>query len=150
MAQIKVLAPIDGKIVELEEVPDEVFAQKMVGDGLAIDPTGSVAVAPVSGDLVKLFPGGHAFGIATGDGVEIIVHIGLDTIELKGEGFENIAQEGQQVQVGTPIVRFDRATVERLGKVILSPVVSSGSGTIVRRTQGSVKAGQDVLFVLEV
>ena len=75
MAQIKVPAPIDGKIVELEEVPDEVFAQKMVGDGLAIDPAGSVAVAPVSGDLVKLFPGGHAFGIATGDGVEIIVHI---------------------------------------------------------------------------
>ena len=150
MVQIKVLAPIDGKIVELEKVPDEVFAQKMVGDGLAIDPTGHIAVAPVSGDLVKLFPGGHAFGIATGDGVEIIVHIGLDTIELKGEGFENIAKEGQQVQAGTPIVHFDRATVERLGKVILSPVVSSGSGTIVRRAQGSVKAGQDVLFVLEV
>jgi PTS system glucose-specific IIA component len=150
MAEIKVLAPIDGKVVELEKVPDEVFAQKMVGDGLAIDPTGHVALAPVSGDLVKLFPGGHAFGIATSEGVEIIVHIGLDTIELKGEGFENIAREGQQVQAGTPIVRFDRATVERLGKVILSPVVSSGNGTIIRRAQGSVRAGQDILFVLEV
>ena len=150
MAKIDVLAPLDGTVVDLESVPDEVFAQKMAGDGVAIDPSGGVAVAPVNGDLVKLFPGGHAFGISTGDGVELIVHIGLDTVELKGEGFENIATEGQVVQAGTPIVRFDRATVERRGKVMLSPVVSSGAGTIVRRASGTVRAGRDVLFVLEV
>src|SRR5436305_13122051 len=100
MAEIHVLAPLDGTVVGLEDVPDEVFAQKMAGDGVAIDPSGSVAVAPISGDLVKLFPGGHAFGISTSEGVELIVHIGLDTIELKGEGFENIATEGQQVKAG--------------------------------------------------
>ncbi len=150
MAEIRVLAPLDGTVVDLEKVPDEVFAQKMAGDGVAIDPSGQVAVAPVAGELVKLFPGGHAFGIATDDGVELIVHIGLDTIELKGEGFENIATEGQRVQPGTPIVRFDRSTIERLGKVILSPVVSCGSGTIVRHASGTVQAGRDVLFVLEV
>lgn len=150
MTEIHILAPLDGTVVELENVPDEVFAQKMAGDGVAIDPSGRVAVAPVSGDLVKLFPGGHAFGISTSDGVELIVHIGLDTVELKGQGFENIASEGQQVQAGTPIVRFDRATVERTGKVMLSPVVSSGAGTVVRRASGTVRAGRDVLFVLEV
>jgi len=150
MAEIHVLAPLDGTVVDLENVPDEVFAQKMVGDGVAIDPSGQVAVAPVSGDLVKLFPGGHAFGISMNDGVELIVHIGLDTIELKGEGFENIAAEGQVVKAGTPIVRFDRATIERRGKVMLSPVVSSGAGTIMRRASGTVRAGRDVLFVLEV
>ncbi|HTD18514.1 MAG TPA: glucose PTS transporter subunit IIA [Ktedonobacteraceae bacterium] len=150
MAKIHVLAPIDGTVVELEKVPDEVFAQKMVGDGVAIDPSGQVAVAPVAGNLVKLFPGGHAFGISTSAGIELIVHIGLDTIELKGEGFENIATEGQVVQAGTPIVRFDRSTIERLGKVILSPVVSTGAGNIVRRASGTVKAGRDVLFVLEI
>jgi len=150
MAKIEVLAPLDGTVVDLESVPDEVFAQKMAGDGVAIDPSGRVAVAPVTGNLVKLFPGGHAFGISTGDGVELIVHIGLDTVELKGEGFENIATEGQVVQAGVPIVRFDRATVERRGKVMLSPVVSSGAGTIVRRASGTVRAGRDVLFVLEV
>lgn len=150
MAAIEVLAPLDGTVVALESVPDEVFAQKMAGDGVAIAPSGGIALAPVAGHLVKLFPGGHAFGIATGDGVELIVHIGLDTVELKGQGFENIAIEGQQVQVGTPIVRFDRTTVERLGKVILSPVVSSGAGSIVRRASGAVRAGRDVLFVLEV
>jgi PTS system glucose-specific IIA component len=150
MAEIHVLAPIDGMVVELEKVPDQVFAQKMVGDGVAIDPTGALAVAPVAGDLVKLFPGGHAFGIATKEGVELIVHIGLDTVELNGEGFENIAKEGQKVKVGTPIVRFDRTTIERTGKVILSPVVSSGNGTIIRRASGTVRAGRDTLFVLKV
>jgi glucose-specific phosphotransferase system IIA component len=150
MAEIFVLAPLDGTVVALEDVPDEVFAQKMAGDGVAIDPSGSVAVAPISGDLVKLFPGGHAFGISTSEGVELIVHIGLDTIELKGEGFENIATEGQQVKAGTPIVRFDRATIERKGKEIVSPVVSTGEGTIVRRATGKVQAGRDILFVLKV
>jgi len=149
MVEIVVLAPLDGTVVELESVPDEVFAQKMAGDGVAIDPSGQVAVAPVAGELVKLFPGGHAFGISTSDGFELIVHIGLDTVELKGDGFENIATEGQLVQAGTPIVRFDRATIERKGKVMLSPVVSSGSGTIVRRASGVVRAGQDILFVLQ-
>jgi phosphotransferase system IIA component len=99
---------------------------------------------------VKLFPGGHAFGISTKEGVELIVHIGLDTVELHGEGFENIAREGQKVKVGTPIVRFDRAVIERAGRVILSPVVSSGNGTIVRRASGIVRAGRDTLFVLKV
>jgi glucose-specific phosphotransferase system IIA component len=150
MAEIKVLAPLDGTVVELETVPDEVFAQKMVGDGVAIDPSGAVAVAPVTGTLVKLFSGGHAFGIATAEGVELIVHIGLDTVELEGQGFEKLAREGQTVQAGTPIVHFDRAVLQGLHKVVLSPVVSTGPGTIVKRTMGTVRAGRDVLFVLKV
>ena len=150
MREISVLAPLDGMVVELENVPDEVFAQKMVGDGVAIDPSGSVAVAPVAGKLVKLFPGGHAFGIAAENGVELIVHIGLDTIELKGAGFENIAVEGQDIQAGAPVVRFDRAAIEYRGKVVISPVVSTGAGIITRRAGGMVRSGQDVLFVLEV
>ncbi|MBV9259002.1 MAG: PTS glucose transporter subunit IIA [Ktedonobacteraceae bacterium] len=150
MVEIPILAPLDGTVIELENVPDEVFAQKMAGDGVAIDPSGQVAVAPIAGKLAKLFPGGHAFGITTDNDIELIIHIGLDTIELKGKGFENIATEGQTVEAGTPIVRLDRATIESLGKVILSPVVSCGAGTVVRRASGKVRAGQDVLFVLEV
>ena len=149
MAQINVLAPIDGTVVELEAVPDEVFAQKMAGDGVAIDPSGMLAVAPIAGTLVKLFPGGHAFGIATNEGIELIVHIGLDTVELNGAGFENIAIEGQTVQAGTPIVRFDRATIERTGRAVISPVVSCGEGTVIHRAKGTVRAGKDILFVLE-
>src|SRR5258708_26140544 len=150
MAEIPILAPLDGTVVDLESVHDEVFAQKMVGDGVAIDPSGQVAVAPVDGELVKLFPGGHAFAISTSDGIELIVHLGLDTVELQGQGFENIATEGQAVNAGTPIVRFNRAAIEQMGKIMLSPVVSVGPGTIVRRASGAVQAGQDVLFVLQV
>ena len=150
MTRIQVIAPLDGTVVDLEQVPDQVFAQKMVGDGVAIDPSGSVAVAPLAGELVKLFPGGHAFGLATPEGVELIVHIGLDTIELNGKGFQNIATEGQQVQIGTSIVRFERPIIEHSGKVLLSPVVSTGIGRIVQRASGTVKAGRDVLFILEI
>lgn len=150
MAHIHILAPLDGTVVELENVPDEVFALKMAGDGVAIDPSGNVAVAPVDGQLVKLFRGGHAFGITVEGGVELIVHLGLDTIELEGEGFEKLAVEGQAVKAGEPIVRFDRATIEAAGKVILSPVVSAGNGTIVQRASGTVQAGRDVLFTLEI
>lgn len=149
MAHIHILAPLDGTVVDLASVPDEVFALKMAGDGMAIDPSGQVALAPVTGKLVKLFRGGHAFGIAVEGGIELIVHLGLDTIELEGAGFEKIAVEGQVVQAGDPIVRFDRATIEAAGKSILSPVVSPGNGTIVQRASGIVKAGRDVLFTIE-
>jgi len=105
---MRVLAPISGRAVPLAEVPDEVFAEGMAGQGCAIVPEASgEAVAPVSGVLVKLFEGGHAFGIATDGGIEMIVHLGLDTIELRGRGFERIATEGDRVEAGQPIVRFD-------------------------------------------
>jgi glucose-specific phosphotransferase system IIA component len=149
MAYIHVLAPLDGMVIDLESVPDEVFALKMAGDGVAIDPSGQVALAPVAGQLVKLFRGGHAFGIAAEGGVELIVHLGLDTVELEGKGLEKLAVEGQTVQAGDPIVRFDRATIEAAGKLIVSPVVSSGNGTIVQRASGVVLAGRDILFTLE-
>ena len=105
---MRVLAPVSGRVVPLAEVPDEVFAEGMAGQGCAIVPEASgEAVAPVSGVLVKLFEGGHAFGIATDGGIEMIVHLGLDTIELRGKGFERIATEGDRVEAGQPIVRFD-------------------------------------------
>lgn len=149
MAQIEVLAPLDGTVVELATVPDEVFAQGMAGDGLAIDPSGDVAVAPLGGLLAKLFPGGHAFGLAASGDIELIVHLGLDTVELKGLGFTLLAAEGQVVQAGTPIVRFDRSAIERAGKAMISPIVSSGAGRVVHKASGTVRAGRDVLFVLE-
>ncbi len=105
---MRVLAPISGRAVPLAEVPDEVFAEGMAGQGCAIVPEASgEAVAPISGVLVKLFEGGHAFGIASDGGIEMIVHLGLDTIEMRGRGFERIATEGDRVEAGQPIVRFD-------------------------------------------
>lgn len=149
MAEIQILAPVDGTVVELEALPDEVFAQKMAGDGVAIEPSGSLVVAPAAGHLARLFEGGHAFGLALANGVEIIVHLGLDTVALQGAGFEKLATEGDMVTAGQPIVRFDRATIERAGLPLITPVVSCGAGQVVRRATGTVRAGQDVLFVVQ-
>lgn len=150
MARIEVLAPLDGTVVPLENVPDEVFAQKLAGDGVAIEPSGSLAVAPVTGQLAVLFEGGHAFGLALADDAEIIVHLGIDTVTLNGNGFQKLATQGDEVQAGQPIVQFDRAAITQAGLGMISPVLSSGVGEIVERASGTVRAGQDVLFVVEV
>ena len=121
---MRVLAPVSGRAVPLAEVPDEVFAEGMAGQGCAIVPEASgEAVAPVSGMLVKLFEGGQAFGIATDGGIEMIVHLGLDTIELRGKGFERIATEGDRVEAGQPIVRFDLEEIRAGGYDPVTPVL---------------------------
>lgn len=145
---MEVLAPISGNAVPLAEVPDEVFAQGMAGEGGAVVPSASgEAVAPVSGTLVKLFEGGHAFGIATEDGVELIVHLGLDTIEMRNGGFEKLATEGDRVEVGQPIVRFDLEEIRAAGYDPVTPVVVTNADEhpVSGLKTGEVSAG-DLLF----
>lgn len=125
---MEVLAPVTGKVVPLKEVPDEVFSEGMAGEGAAILPgAGGEVVAPVSGELTKLFEGGHAFGILTDGGLELIVHLGLDTIELQGRGFEKLASEGDRVEAGQPIVSFDLSAVRSTGYNTVTPVVVSNA-----------------------
>ncbi|CAN5570670.1 MAG: PTS glucose transporter subunit IIA [Actinomycetota bacterium] len=113
---MEILAPISGDAIPLSKVPDEVFASGMAGDGGAIIPSASGEVlAPIPGNLMKLFEGGHAFGIESDDGIELIVHIGLDTIEMRGEGFEKLARQGDRVEAGQPIVRFDLEKIKEAG-----------------------------------
>ncbi|MEF1296966.1 PTS glucose transporter subunit IIA, partial [Vibrio parahaemolyticus] len=95
---IEIIAPLSGEIVNIEDVPDVVFAEKIVGDGIAIKPAGNKMVAPVNGTIGKIFETNHAFSIESDDGVELFVHFGIDTVELKGEGFTRIAEEGQTVK----------------------------------------------------
>ncbi len=145
---MQVLAPISGNAVPLSEVPDEVFAAGVAGQGAAIVPSGSgEAVAPVSGTLVKLFEGGHAFGIETADGIEIIVHIGLDTVEMEGGGFEKLAAEGDEVEAGQPIVRFDLEAIKAAGYDPMTPVVVTNPDEhpVGGQATGRVSAG-DFLF----
>ena len=113
---IEIVAPLSGEIVNIEDVPDVVFAEKIVGDGIAIKPTGNKMVAPVDGTIGKIFETNHAFSIESDSGIELFVHFGIDTVELKGEGFKRIAEEGQRVKVGDPVIEFD---VLRFYKCIL-------------------------------
>lgn len=143
----RILAPISGKAVPLSEVPDEVFAEGVAGEGAAIVPLASgEAVAPVSGRLVKLFEGGHAFGIETDEGIEMIVHVGLDTVEMDG-GFVKLATEGDDVEAGQPIVRFDLEAIKAAGHDPITPVVVTNpeDHPVGDAKAGEVRAG-DTLF----
>ena len=107
MSATPVLAPVKGRAVPMEQVPDPVFAQLMTGPGAAVDPAREVldVVAPVSGKLFKLYP--HAFVILTAEGVAVLVHLGIDTVQLKGEGFTTLVTEGDELTVGQPVTIYD-------------------------------------------
>jgi len=117
------VSPADGDVVDLSEVPDEVFSQKMAGDGIALFPRSNTFVAPIAGTITKIFSTNHAFSIKTKSGLEVMVHIGLDTVALNGEGFKRLAKEGDTVNVGKPIISADLDFIEAQGKKIITPIV---------------------------
>ncbi|MTD26837.1 PTS N-acetyl glucosamine transporter subunit IIABC [Erwinia sorbitola] len=119
------VAPVSGTVVAIEQVPDEAFASKAVGDGLAILPTGTTVVAPASGTLVKIFNTNHAFCLETEKGIEIVVHMGLDTVALEGKGFTRLAEEGSAVVAGQPVLEMDLAFLNANARSMISPVVVS-------------------------
>lgn len=123
-ARLRVGSPVEGSCLPLSEVPDEVFATALVGPGVAVDPArgAGVAVAPVDGTLVKLHP--HAFVVVAPQGTGVLVHLGIDTVRRKGEGFQLLIKEGEQVRAGQPVVRWDPAEVEAAGYNPVCPVVA--------------------------
>ena len=121
----KVYAPVDGQTIDIAEVPDEVFAQKMAGEGVAIRPASELFCAPIGGIVKKIFPTNHAYIVDDGKGLSVTVHIGLETVGLKGKGFERLAQEGDAVSAGDPIVRADLNYLAQEGIDTVTPVVLS-------------------------
>lgn len=99
---------MDGESIDLSEVNDEMFSNKMLGDGIAIKPTSDIVVAPCNGEITLLSETKHAIGIKNEDGIEVLIHIGLDTVKLNGEGFEQLCSIGSKVEVGQPLVKVDR------------------------------------------
>lgn len=116
-------SPMDGKILPLEEIEDAAFSSKAMGDGFAIELSGDEVVAPVSGEIVMSFPTGHAYGIKSDDGKEILIHIGMDTVELNGEGFDVKVKAGQRVKQGDVLVKVNKDILTSHGKSLVSPVV---------------------------
>lgn len=141
---IEIVAPLSGEIVNIEDVPDVVFAEKIVGDGIAIKPAGNKMVAPVDGTIGKIFETNHAFSIESDNGIELFVHFGIDTVELKGEGFKRIAEEGQKVKKGDVVIEFDLPLLEEKAKSTLTPVVISNMDEIKEliKLTGSVTVGE--------
>jgi len=120
---LEIVAPISGKTIDIKKVPDAVFAEKMAGDGLAIEPTGDIVVAPADGELTMLFGTKHAFGMTLSNGVQILVHIGLDTVGLNGEGFKALKTQGDMVKKGEPLIEIDREFIKSKGLSLITPVI---------------------------
>lgn len=140
MTITRVLAPVSGRAIALSDVPDPVFSQGMVGFGAAVEPPQAVvqAVAPVSGRLLKLMP--HAYIVMTADNVGILVHLGIDTVQLKGAGFTSHATQGDEVTAGQVIITYDVPSVVAAGMSPIVPVV-----VMDEREAGNVTAADDVL-----
>lgn len=119
------VAPVSGKVVAIDQVPDEAFASKAVDDGLAILPTSSTVVSPAAGTVVKIFNTNHAFCLETEKGVEVVVHMGLDTVTLEGKGFTRLVEEGSQVVAGQPVLEMDLEFLNANARSMVSPVVVS-------------------------
>lgn len=150
MTKIALKAPLDGVMLPLEKVPDPVFAQKMVGEGVSIDPLGDMLCAPCDGTITQLHRAGHAVTLTTPDGVEVMLHIGLDTVMLKGEGFTSQVKEGQSVSAGDPLIGFDPDFLATRAKSLLTQVVITNSERLssIEPETGTVKSG-DVMATLE-
>lgn len=117
------VSAIDGTLFPLSHVPDPVFAEKMAGDGVAIDPTGDIVVAPADGVLSLVFKTKHAFALTLDNGIEILVHVGLETVALNGDGFEQLVEAGGRVKAGTPILKIDRELIKSRGCSLITPML---------------------------
>jgi PTS system glucose-specific IIA component len=142
-------APIDGQLVAIESVDDEVFSQKMAGDGVAILPVGNIFVSPIDGVISKIFSTNHAFSVKSEKDVEILVHIGLETVALKGKGFERLANEGDEVKVGDPIIRVDLNYIKEHAKDIITPILITDESKFdkIDKNNNIVKSGDPVMEV---
>ena len=149
--EVEIYSPLSGEIVNIEDVAAVVFSEKIVGEGVAIRPTGNKIVAPVDGVIGKIFETNHAFSMESKEGVELFVHFGIDTVELKGEGFTRVAQEGQNVKRGDTIIEFDLALLEQKAKSVLTPIVISNMDEIsnIDKKVGDVIAGESVVLVVK-
>ena len=148
---ISVVSPLDGDVIELKEVDDEVFASGVTGKGVAIVPTNNVVVSPVEGTVSVLFPSKHAVGITTKDGVELLVHIGLNTVMLNGEGFTAFVKQGDKVVCGQKLLEFDKEFILSKGYSLQSPVLVTNAdqfSDIVMNENQTVKTGEELYKVL--
>lgn len=119
----KLFAPVNGKTIALENVPDKVFASKMMGDGMGFEYEGNTIYAPCDGKITLVANTLHAVGITSENGAEILIHIGLDTVSLNGKGFKKLINQGDKVKKGTPLIEIDRQFMKEQDINLITPMV---------------------------
>ena len=146
---LSLTAPLSGLVLPIDESADPVFAGRLIGDGVAINPTDSLVLAPCEGVISQLHDAKHAVAIKTDAGVEILIHVGIDTVMLRGEGFEAKVSIGDRVRVGQPLIAFDHAVVgAKAASLQTAVMVTTGETGAVVNARTEVKAGQDPVFML--
>jgi PTS system beta-glucosides-specific IIC component len=146
----EIQSPLDGTVVALSDVPDPVFSRGTLGPGIGVIPTGNTAYAPGSGVVVAAQPTGHAFGLLLDSGVEVLIHVGIDTVKLKGAGFDVHVTKGQRVTAGTPLVTFDRTVIEDAGYPLITPIIILNAkkfGSMEPVASGETTVGATILTV---
>lgn len=142
-------SPLDGRIIPIEEIPDEVFSQKIMGDGVGIEPTGNTVYAPADATVgVVMADSKHACGLVLDNGMEILIHVGIDTVDMNGDGFELFVKEGDRVKTGDPLISFTPEKIKAAGHPMTTAflITDNGSAADVRfKPNQEAKAGQTVI-----
>src|SRR5699024_2569453 len=148
-----IIAPLNGKTILLEDVPDPTFSEKMMGDGMAIEPSDGKVVSPVVGEVILTFPTKHAIGVKTKAGVELLIHVGLDTVNMDGEGFEIHVKQGDQVNIGDPLLTFNLDLVKRKAASHITPVIVTNGDILSykkRQKNNTVVNGEKTILELTI
>lgn len=151
LSSVSLLAPVAGKVIPLNEVPDEVFASGVAGQGAAVLPEEERICAPCAGRVSMVFPSGHALGMRTPEGLELLLHVGLNTVMLNGDGFEVLVKEGDEVKAGQELLRFDGKKIKEAGYSLISPILVTNADEVkevLPPEKEAVKAGEEFYRVL--
>lgn len=143
-----VMSPIDGKIIPLEKVPDETFASAVLGPGCGVEPTGDTVYAPFDGTITQVATTLHAIGMASDDGMELLIHVGMDTVEMNGKGFKALVKEQQKVVAGTPMLKVDLAAIKEAGHPTTTAVIVTNGddmAAVKLQNEGDAPAGTPML-----
>ena len=148
-----IVAPLTGRVVNLEDVPDPTFSQKMMGEGLAVEPSEGEVVSPIDGEIVQIFPTKHAIGVRGKSGIEVLIHIGIDTVGMSGEGFQTHVKENIKVTAGQKLVSFDLELIKEKASSTITPIVFTNSEIIdfIEKTnQTNAQKGETEIVKLKV
>jgi len=148
--RITILSPLKGELIQIVQVDDPTFSEEMLGRGIAVRPSGGRVVSPVSGTVTQMFDTGHAVTLTSDDGAEILIHVGLNTVKLKGEHFTKCAREGDLVSPGDVLIEFNRDGISKAGYDTVTPVVVCNSDDYTgfeTRSAKVVDEGEGVIFL---
>ncbi|MEY8344979.1 beta-glucoside-specific PTS transporter subunit IIABC [Niallia circulans] len=147
-----IVSPLQGNLHSLKYVDDGMFSEEILGQGVAIEPAEGTVLSPVNGIVSATFESKHAIGITSEDGVELLIHVGIDTVQLNGEGYEYFVEKGQEIQIGDKLIQFDLEAIKAKGYKVITPVVITNSaevGDILIANEGPIHFGEEVIKVMK-